>query len=63
MEVMMDEILNVRETAEYTKLKLSTIYSYIRARKIPHFKVGTRCLFARQELEDWLNRHRIPIGG
>ena len=57
---MDDKILNITEAASLTKLKRSTLYSYVAARSIPFLKIGSRVLFERGDLEGWLSEHRVP---
>ena len=52
-------ILNVREAAEYTRLKAATIYLYVQRRKIPFLKIGSRVLFEQSALEEWVAAHRV----
>lgn len=55
----MSEILTIPEAAELTRLKPSTLYSYVEARKIPFLKVGSRVLFEREALLEYLASHRV----
>jgi excisionase family DNA binding protein len=36
-----------------------TVYYWVEARKIPHYRLGRRVLFSRTELVDWLKKHRV----
>jgi excisionase family DNA binding protein len=56
---MNKEILNVIEASELTRLKPATIYLYVESRRIPFLKVGSRVLFEREALIDWLSSHRV----
>lgn len=53
-------ILNVPEASAFTRLTRSTIYAYVARRELPYLKVGSRVLFDRNELQGWLNAHRVP---
>ena len=48
---VMDEILTVREVAEYLKLSRTTIWRWCHAGKLKAFKVGRSWRIHRSELE------------
>jgi excisionase family DNA binding protein len=56
---MENEILNVREASELTRLSVATVYAYVARRKLPHLKVGAKLLFRRSDLEKWLDQHFV----
>ena len=56
--MIMTEILNIKEAAQLTRLKVSTIYFYCESGRIPYLKVGARVLFRRDDLLGWLLSHR-----
>ena len=56
----MEKLLTVEEAAEMTRLKPRTIYVYAERRKIPHIKLGTRLLFDREALQNWINSNTVP---
>ncbi len=51
-----DTFLTVKATADYLGLKVSTIHSYTRGRKIPHYKRGATIYFKRSELNDYISK-------
>jgi excisionase family DNA binding protein len=53
-------IMTVPEAAAFTRLTKSTVYAYVARRELPHLKIGSRVLFDRNELQGWLDEHRIP---
>jgi len=55
----MPKMLTLPEAAERLRLSRSTIYHLTSGRAIPHFKIGQRLLFDEEELEAWLERHRV----
>ena len=55
------EILTVQEASKLVRLKPSTIYFYVEARRIPFLKVGSRVLFERDSLINWLSGHRVEV--
>ncbi len=56
----MPEVLTIREAADLTRLKVATLYSYVASRRVPFLKIGSRVLFAREDLQSWLQAHRVP---
>lgn len=59
----MPVVLTIPEASEFTRLRPSTLYAYVEARRIPHLKIGSRVLFERDALADWLCRHRVESVG
>lgn len=51
---MTDEILTIREIAEYLKIKDKTIYALVARGGIPGFKVGGSWRFRRSEIDRWI---------
>jgi|GEM_PF-4083191 len=48
------QFLSVEEAAELLRLKPSTLYSWVSNDKIPYSKVGSRILFAREALVEFV---------
>ena len=60
----MENLMSIEEAAEYLGLKVSTIYKYTSSRKLPFIKIGSRVLFSREILEDFIRAHIIePVTG
>ncbi len=53
---MTDEILTLKEVAEYLKLAEKTAYRLAADGKLPGFKVGGSWRFKRGEIETWIER-------
>ena len=51
---MTDDIMTVKEVAEYLKIREKTAYRLVAKGKIPGFKVGGSWRFRRGELEAWI---------
>ena len=51
---MNDEILTLKEVAEYLKLAEKTAYRLAAEGKLPGFKVGGSWRFKREEIEKWI---------
>lgn len=55
---MGDQIMTVKEVAEYLKLNDRTVYRMATSGDIPAFKVGASWRFKQSELEEWMaHRH------
>lgn len=51
---MNDQILTVKEVAEYLKVNERTIYRLATEKKIPAFRVGASWRFRREEVDSWI---------
>lgn len=47
------EVLSVREVASFLGVSMDTVYSMVREKQIPHFRVRRRILFDRNLLNEW----------
>jgi len=56
--------MTVRKASEYTGISRQHLYTLIRKKKIPYYKLGdsekARVMFAKEELDDFIFCHRIP---
>jgi excisionase family DNA binding protein len=53
------EIFDVRQAANFLKMKLATLYEKTSEKLIPHFKKGKRLYFKKEELQDWINAGKV----
>jgi excisionase family DNA binding protein len=51
---MTDDVLTIREVAEYLKVTEKTVYTLAQQRRIPSFKVGGQWRFRREDLQAWI---------
>lgn len=51
--------LSVKEAAGLLGVSVNCIYMHARAGNIPHVKIGSRILFHRDRLEDWLKGEAV----
>jgi excisionase family DNA binding protein len=49
-----DQILTVRELAEYLKIAEKTAYRFVSEGKLPGFKVGGAWRFRKAEVDRWI---------
>ena len=52
---MAEDILTIREVADYLKVTERTLYRLVQDGKLPAFKVGNSWRFRRQDLERWIS--------
>jgi excisionase family DNA binding protein len=56
---IMEEILTLKELAEYLKVNEKTIYRLSSEGKIPAFKVGNKWRFKKESIEQWIEEQNI----
>lgn len=54
---MADEILTLKEVAEYLKVGERTVYRLVQDGRLPGFKVGGTWRFRRDHLDQWIEKH------
>lgn len=57
---MTDDILTLKEVAQYLKLAEKTAYRLAAEGKLPGFKVGGSWRFKRVEIEKWIADQSTP---
>jgi len=55
LTVMDNDIMTLKEVAEYLKLSELSLYRLLRARKIPAFKIGQQWRFKKTALDKWID--------
>lgn len=56
----MTDLLTVPEVAALLRLTVKGVYGLVEGRRIPHFKVGNRVRFDREDVVRWLSENRVP---
>ena len=59
----MNDVLSVREVAQYLKLNEQTVYRLAREGKLPASKIGKQWRFSRREIEALIQEHRQSRDG
>ena len=59
-EVVLPELLDVKQVSEYLGLHRVTVVEFARLGKLPAFKVGREWRFRADEIKAWLDRQRRP---
>lgn len=57
-ETMSDEILTLKEVADYLKLAEKTAYRLAAEGKLPGFKVGGSWRFKREDILNWIEEQK-----
>ena len=52
-------LLDCAQAAHYLNVSESYVRKKVGANAIPYFRLGTRVLFRKSELDSWLDRHAI----
>lgn len=51
-----DDIMTIKELADYLKIAEKTAYRFVSEGKIPGFKVGSAWRFKKTEIDAWIKR-------
>jgi excisionase family DNA binding protein len=54
MEILLEELMNIKEAAGYLRLNSMTVYKLAQKRTLPAFKVGGNWRFKKDILDEWL---------
>ena len=49
-----NRFLNVQELTDYIHMSESYVYKMVSKNSIPHIKLGTRTLFERNQIDNWV---------
>lgn len=60
---MEDDIITIKEVAEYLKLKEKTAYHLAAKGDIPGFKVGGAWRFRKSEIDRWIKDQEATVTG
>jgi excisionase family DNA binding protein len=52
-------ILDIKQAAEFLKLKINTLYEKTSRKQIPHFKKGNKLYFNRADLQEWIMKGKV----
>ena len=50
------EVMDLRQAADYLGISSDTLYRYAAERTIPAFKLGNRWRFRKVKLEEWMDK-------
>jgi len=52
----LDELMDVKEAAQYLKINYMTVYKLAQKKKLPAFKIGGNWRFKKEILDEWLKQ-------
>ncbi len=55
----MNNLLSISETARYLRISTSTLYRWVHKKQIQHVKIGSRVLFLKENLLEFLEKNTI----
>lgn len=56
------DLLDIKQAADFLRLKITTLYEKTSKRLIPHFKKGNKLYFERAKLVAWLQAGEVKTG-
>ena len=57
----MNDLLTVEQIAERLHVSRAKIYELTRTKGIPFYRVGRRCLFVPEKIEQWLESTAVTV--
>ncbi len=55
----MPQLIRNKELERETGLKQAQIYQLVKEKRIPFVRIGRAIFFDRDEIEEWLKKHRV----
>jgi excisionase family DNA binding protein len=52
----------IKEISVYSNIKEKTLYAKVEAGEIPHYRIGRLIRFKKEDIDAWMEQHRI-VGG
>lgn len=62
MLTMTEEVMTLREVAQYLKITERTLYRLVQEGKVPAFRVGNAWRFRRSDLDRWIAQQTLDSG-
>jgi excisionase family DNA binding protein len=59
LEMLTNEILNIKEVSAYLRVPVSTIYKLVQDGKVPAVKVGKHWRFMKRDLDDLFEQKKL----
>lgn len=54
-----EKFMTVYQLAEYLNVHFRTIYNMLWSKKLPASKVGNQWRFRKEEIDKWIQEHRV----
>jgi len=51
--------MSVKEVSQYLGISCWTIYKLTSKKSITYRKIGARCIFKKEELDSWIDKHKV----
>jgi excisionase family DNA binding protein len=61
-EKSVSPVLSVRELADFLGVSTDSVYTMVREKQIPYFRVRRRILFHRSSVEQWCKKNEEELG-
>ena len=58
-EMMNKPLLNIKETARYLHISISTLYRWVHRKEIKYIKIGSRVLFSQADLAEFIRINTV----
>jgi PTS system nitrogen regulatory IIA component len=58
-----EQLMDIKEVANYLRVKESTVYTWAQEGILPAFRLGRLWRFRRAEIDAWLESHRRGPAG
>lgn len=58
---MIKDLIDINEAAELLEVKKSSVYFWTHTKTIPHYKIGRKLWFKKEDLVKWVNKKRVAI--
>ncbi len=54
--------LTAKETATYLRRSVGAVHNLVYRKQLPAYKPSGRLLFRKEDIDRWIERHRLRIG-
>jgi excisionase family DNA binding protein len=56
-------LIPVKEASAWLGISAFTLYSWALSHRIPHYKIGKRVMFSKDDLKRWVEGHHRNVAG
>ena len=50
-------LIPVKEASAWLGIPVFTLYSWAQSHRVPHYKLGKRVMFSKEDLKRWIEEH------
>jgi excisionase family DNA binding protein len=58
---MIESLIGIEDVSASLGVKKSTVYAWVHAREIPHYKIGRLVKFKKRDVENWVEGRRVRV--